>query len=66
MEIWERYILEPRSPYSNRGNSANCYLVVYDTLIQDYVKQEGSRTYIKFKDSKKAFDFLENGGEINV
>lgn len=30
MKLYQRFILEPRSPYTNHGNNGKCYLVVYD------------------------------------
>lgn len=67
MEIWERYILSPRTTYNNHGSSDKCWLVAYDTVTEDFVKIKNSRAYAKFKDSREAFRFLNKiGGEANV
>lgn len=58
MKIYERFILEPRSPYSNRGSSDNCYLVVYDSIQKQFLSEGPHNKYLKFKTSKEAFKFL--------
>ena len=59
MKIYERFILEPRSPFSNRGSSVNCYLVVYDEQKKEFLSEGSHKRYLKFKDSREAFKFLE-------
>ena len=59
MKIYERFILEPRSPFSNRGSSTNCYLVVYDKEKDEFLSEGAHKKYLKFEDSKEAFKFLE-------
>lgn len=58
MKIYERFILEPRSPYSNRGSSDKCYLVVYDSVQDQFLSEGQHNRYLKFKTSKEAFKFL--------
>lgn len=59
MKIYERFILEPRSPFSNRGSNANCYLVVYDKEKNEFLSEGPHKRYLKFKDSREAFNFIK-------
>lgn len=59
MKIWERYTLEPRSPYNNHGDTAKCYLVAYDNVEEHYVYENTkTKKYARFKNSKEAFETL--------
>lgn len=58
MKIYERFILEPRSLFSNRGSSDNCYLVIYDSVQKQFLSEGSHNRYLKFKTSKEAFNFL--------
>ena len=59
MKLYQRFILEPRSPYTNHGNNGKCYLVVYDKKTQEFISEGIHKKYLKFKNSEEAFTFLE-------
>ena len=56
-DIADRFDLEPRKDLHG------CWLVVYDTVKEEYVKEEPEnkkcRRYVNFYSSKKAFAWLE-------
>ena len=58
MKLYERFILEPRSPYNNSGNSSKCYLVVYDLVKKDFLSEGVHKKYLRFPTSEEAFEFL--------
>lgn len=64
--IYKRYILEPRCSYGARGNSNNCWLVVYDTVAGGYLNEGAHHRYLKFKNSKEAFEFLNSLKDVSL
>ena len=61
MSVYERFILEPRAKYNSCGGSHGTWLVARDTTTDSYVLEDGSnKKYVKFNNSKEAFDYLKS------